>query len=240
MVMTTTNLLKKQAITKDESERAIYLDFESRGNSWGERLPSRHEPVLAGILCEHEYNWFVLNEKMRLSIHAAQEPFAGKGSKSTLKEFVQNLYNRAVRENRRIVYWSSAEREIFRQFGIDISLIGYDVRFPAKKKFKNRFKEFKKDEKAYKSAKKKYLQDKLRSRAHGLLALIAADNGLEKVSQYEAGKVGTKIAYIDRTKTFTSACKRKWTKLLKHNRHDCVATQYVLFNLLKPWSDDVS
>ena len=85
----------------------------------------------------------------------------------------------------------------------------------------------------------KKAKDKLRSKSFGLLTLFAAEVGLPRIAGYGAGKVGQWIRFFenqaqnkDAYEKWTPSAKRKLSSLIKHNKHDVEATQFVLKNIL--------
>lgn len=222
-------------IDADEAARALYLDFEGPGPSKAVKNPL---PVFAGLLCEDEYRPTVLDTRLDDAATARGLGFCG------LDEFLESLLKRARDENRRIVFWTSHEEELFQERGYPPGDIGFDVRIDAKQSdgLKTRFAQFKRDEKDWKDPKSaKSRKKKLRPKAFGLLTLLTETIGLPRSSGYGAGLVGKWIrTMLDQAEKKASyedwsrGGKGSLTKLIKHNEHDCIATEYLLNHLLDP------
>lgn len=216
-------------------QRAIYLDFESEGTK---RNGDQPPPVLGGAWIDSVYVPTLLHS----SLKSAAEAKVSQGWRhASLADYLQTMYEQAANENRRIVFFSSTERAIFKQHEIDITDQGFDLRKPAKdsKLYKKEWRDFKSDVKSYKDPSTSPTRKKqLRTKAHGLLTLIAQDLGLERPHSYNAGNIGSMIRYALKQAqskpdyaSWSSSGKRKLSLIVKHNMHDCLATQFVLEHL---------
>jgi hypothetical protein len=118
--------------------------------------------------------------------------------------------------------------------------IGFDVRVPAKAhpELKHYFREFRSNNKNIRGpGAAKTRKSALRIKAFGLLAIIADDLGLKRPASYGPGFIGkwlrtTQEQNQSKSETgydrWSPSSKRNTTKLLKHNEHDCRATEYLL------------
>ena len=226
--------MTNKMLTTEEIDRAIYLDFESEGKkNNGEQPP----PILGGTLIENVYTPTLLDPSLQ---HAAT--FKSWGH-SSLPDYLKAIYEQATEESRRIVFFSSTEFNIFMNHSIDISKIGFDLRGPAKQSplYKNVWKEFKKNDQLFRKPNTaKTTKRILRTKAFGLLTLIAADLGMPRPNGYGPGLTGDRIRYAmkqarDRNdfKSWSKGGKTKLTYIVKHNKHDCECTKYVLEHLVQ-------
>ena len=225
--------MNSRPITVQEAERALYLDFEGPGPSSKDKNPL---PLFAGVRCESKYTLAVLDKCLE---SLAQEREVGY---ETLDNFLSDLLARAREEDRRIVFWTSHEKNLFASRGYPPGDIGFDVKIPAKaSELGCYFSSFRKAVAAFKNPKTSKTRKKsLRPKAFGLLTLIAAEIGYPRPGDYGAGLVGKWVRHIlgqatrkDRYAVWTQGGKAAVTKLLKHNRHDCFATERVLIHLLE-------
>ena len=221
-------------LSTEEINRAIYLDFESKGKK---RDGTQPPPALGGTLIETVYKPTLLDPALQ---HAAT--FRSYGH-SSLKNYLTEIYEQATNETRRIIFFSSTEFNIFKNHSFDISEIGFDLRGPAKQSrlYTDVWKEFKKNERLFRNPNTaKTTKRTLRTKAFGLLTLIAADLGMPRPGAYGPGITGERIRYAlkqarekDDYKSWSRGGKTKLTCLVKHNKHDCKCTEYVLKDLAK-------
>ena len=209
-------------ISREEVERAIYLDFEGEGaRSFHAIAP---DPILAGILVDDAYEWTLLDDELGDVARFHEVPVI------ELPVYLEHLIDRARSEGRRIVYWTSHEAEVFEQHGFPPGRLGFDLKIPVKPHFRDAFAESKK---AYKKifGASTSMKKKLGPKAFGLCvqcARLACD--LAVPTDYGFGKVGDRIRYCKRQAkskdsyaSWSPGAKRKWTSLVKHNRKDCEA-----------------
>jgi hypothetical protein len=224
---------KNCPITSAEATRAIYLDFESPGRKKDGFDPP---PVLAGVLFDSRYESFVLRSEWRAVCVAKQLLCL------SLDEFLESILDLARSESRRIVYWSSNEDSLFHSRGYPPGEIGFDVIIPARKIewIKDRFTQFRADSKRFRSpATAKTVKARLRTITFGLLSLICKEAGFARPSGYGAGKVGKWIRHVTTQEgkinyeKWSPGGKAAFTKLAKHNEHDCRATEHLLGCLVK-------
>ena len=227
---------KNQPIDLAAARRALYLDFE--GNAPTNRQMADPPPVLAGVLCEGEYQLSIVDK----GLAALTEKDSGEdpGYECVcLDTFLEELVRRARDESRRIVFWTAHERDLFEERGYPPGEIGYDVRVEAKPHFTGDFQDYKARYREYvnpDTAKSKKKQ--LRPTAHGLLTQITATIGLDRPELYGAGLVGKWIKHMRKHskkgafQPWPRGAKAAASKLIKHNKHDCEATQFLLEHLL--------
>ena len=232
---------QNRPITPEEAQRALYLDFEGRGPSGGGPDPL---PLIAGISCEGEYTATALDISIEMIAERPDVDFL------PLDHFLGELLDQATSEERRIVFWTSHEKTLFTSRGYPPGDIGFDVRVPAKAhpELKHYFREFRSTNKKIRSAgTAKTTNRALRTKAFGLLAIIADDIGLKKPHSYGPGFVGKWLRTMqeqNRLKSGTGydrwsrGVKKNTTLLLKHNEHDCRATEYLLKWLLEDLAGD--
>ena len=223
-------------ITHEEAQRALYLDFEGRGPASGGPDPL---PLIAGIACEGEYTATALDLSIEMIAERPDVDFM------PLDHFLGELLDQAMFEERRIVFWTSHEKMLFTVRGYPPGHIGFDVRVPAKAhpKLKHYFREFRTANKKIRNAGvAKTTKSVLRTKAFGLLAIIADDLGLKRPANYGPGFVGKWLRTMQEQSRLKSGLgydrwspsgKRNTTKLLKHNEHDCRATEFLLKWLLE-------
>jgi hypothetical protein len=219
-------------LSTEEINRAIYLDFESKGKR---RDGTQPPPALGGTLIETVYKPTLLDPALQ---HAAT--FRSYGH-SSLKNYLTEIYEQATNETRRIIFFSSTEFNIFKNHSLDISEIGFDLRGPAKQSrlYINVWKEFKTNAQRFRNRNTARTTRKtLRPKAHGLLSLIADDLGMQRPVVYGAGLCGDRITnFMNQAEkkpdyeSWSSSGKRNLTQLVKHNKHDCECTKYVLEHL---------
>lgn len=226
------HLPSNSPMTNTQAHQAIYLDFESEGEKGsGEQPP----PVLGGVLVDGCYKPTLLHEDLMEAASVRHWGYA------MLNDYLHELQKQAMREERLIVYFSSAEKKIFEDAGIPTSNCGFDLRPFAKRSglFKTQWREFKNNEKKFCKPLAKTTKKQLQPKAHGLLSLLATSLGLPRPYSYGAGSVGKYIRYFMK-QAKTKGCYADWSKggktkltlLKKHNEHDCKSTQYVLEHIL--------
>ncbi|MEE3232526.1 MAG: hypothetical protein VX294_00035 [Candidatus Latescibacterota bacterium] len=228
---------KNHPITGKGVERAIYFDFEGLGPSKNNPDPP---PLLAGVLCEGDYQVFVLDTQLSDLTNEQEIRY------QSLEKFCSTVLSKARQEDRRLICWSWYDLEVFRNQNFPPENIGFDVKIPFDKERK-KDSTLKKVYQDYKKNKDKYRQKglaaatkkALRPKAHSLLTLVAAALGKPRPPSFGAGLVGkwlrSMIAQSQRQVPYQSwwpSAIKNVRKLLNHNRHDCCATKYVLKKLL--------
>ena len=223
-------------ITLEEAQRALYLDFEGRGPSGSGPDPL---PLVGGVCCEDNYTATAFDCSLDMISERHDVDFM------PLDHFLGELLDQAEFEERRIVYWTSHEKTLFTTRGYPPGEIGFDVRVPTRKhpELKEYFSEFRSNNKKIRApGAAKAAKIALRTQAYGLLAIITDDLGLKRPSSYGPGYVGKWLRTMQEQNQLKSGTgydrwspsgKRNTTKLLKHNEHDCRATEYLLNWLLE-------
>ncbi len=227
---------QNRPITPEEAQRALYLDFEGRGPSRADLDPL---PLIGGVCCESEYTATALDISVEMIAERPEVDFM------TLDHFLGELLDQATFEERRIVFWTSHEKTLFTSRGYPPGDTGFDVRVPTRKHpdLKDYFREFRSNNKKIRGpGAAKTTKSALRTKAFGLLAIIADDLGLKRPANYGPGFVGKWLRTMQEQNQSKSGTgydrwspsgKRNTTKLLKHNEHDCRATEYLIKWLLE-------
>jgi hypothetical protein len=219
--------VKNCPITKKEANRAIFLDFEGKGPSPSQDAPP---PVMAGFLFDGKYEWRILDRKFKDATRK------GEPTKYLpLEDFLKKFKEKAEDQGRRIVYWTSHEKQIFAEHGIDLGGIGFDLRVPVKLKYKTLFKEANEAHgQLFDHHMNNAQMNALRKKAFGLCVQCATEcakrNGIEfKIpNSYGFGKVGEWISYRENCKYWTKSAKKKWSWLVNHNETDCRAMELLI------------
>lgn len=218
----------------EQARRAIYLDFEGEGQRRnGEQPP----PILGGVRVDGVYAPTLLHPN--LSDAAKSRGWAHV----SLPNYLAAIHNQAVFENRKIVFFTSKEFELFKGHDVDISNSGFDLRVPAKrsKLYGDVWREFKGNERRFRSADvSRSAKKKIQTRSFGLLSLIAQEIGMQRPHSYGAGKIGewvrTVLGQAGSKSTYDAwsrSGKGNLTHIVNHNEHDCKATQFVLDHLIR-------
>ena len=214
-------------LTEQQIEKAIYLDFEGPGSSQSNPDP---EPILIGMLCENKYEVVVHGKDFESWANEKEFEFL------PLSQLAESVYQRAKAEKRHIVHWSSHEPSVFARYGVFLNDMGFDVKKPAKKIFRKRFRQFKKDQKEFRNPNTAITKKKqLRSQAFSLLTLIAHDElKFPRPASFGAGYVGKWIRGMlkqadikEEYQQWSKSVKTYAAKLVNHNKHDCQATRHV-------------
>ena len=225
--------MRNHPISLDEAKRALYLDFEGPGSSKSAPDPL---PLIAGVRCEGQYQATALDPALSTLADRPNVDYM------PLDGFLDELLSWAQFEKRRIVFWTSHEKNLFIARGYPPGVIGFDAKIPTRNHsvLRHHFDEFKENTKRYRSSTTaKTTKTALRSKAYGLLTLIAADLGLPRPNGYGPGYVGKWIrSMVEQAKkkdsydVWSPGVKKATTRLLKHNQHDCEATEFVLHYVL--------
>ena len=227
---------QNRPITREEAQRALYLDFEGRGPSGADPDPL---PLIGGVCSEGEYTATALDISIEMIAERPDIDFM------PLDHFLGELLDQATSEERRIVFWTSHEKTLFTSRGYPPGDIGFDVRVPARKHpdLKDYFRKFRSNNKKIRGpGAAKTTKSALRTKAFGLLAIIADDLSLKRPANYGPGFVSKWLRTMQEQNQLKSgtgydrwspSSKRNTTKLLKHNEHDCRATEYLIKWLLE-------
>jgi len=214
---------KNHPISLKEAKEAIFLDFEGRGKAT--RNSPDPPPVIAGVLCEEEYSWTLLDPAFSdAAMHHGCETLL-------LPAFLKSL----IDSGRRIVYWTSHEEKVFEKHGFPPEKQGFDLKIPVRPHFKALFKASREARNTYKSL-RGAKQKKAIQIAFGLCVQCATRHGLTYSTSYGKGKIGGWINYAakhggipkDSYEAWTKSAKTKWTKIIEHNRKDCEAMKLLL------------
>jgi len=214
---------RTRLLTKQQVERAIYLDFEGRASS--KRGAAAPDATFAGFTQEGKHSFVVLDERFKGAADAKG------GSFEPLAEFAARLIDRAREEERIIIHWSSREAQVFEDQELPLGHAGFDLLGPTKKAMRHVFRDHREAQKELKRASSKTARKKVSvRRLYGQCVRCAEEHGREVPSSYGWGKVGQWIrdceaqagrAYSD----CSPGVKKKWSKLLSHNRLDCRAME---------------
>jgi hypothetical protein len=184
-------LQSEKKISKVEVERAIYIDFEGF---------MKHPPSLIGIMCENDFWQVVLTEDLILAAQAKNIKFDDG------KNVISNLILRAINEDRKIVAYSSFEKEqCYRWYDLDISSVYVNANLVARSWKKI----------AFPQEKVSGLKDYLK-----LINYPRGDHLGIKQSTQRIQTVAEAIIKKGSYESLTKIQKGKWTKLLDHNKID--------------------
>jgi hypothetical protein len=201
------SLPSEKRINKAEADRAFYIDFEGF---------VKEAPAMIGILVENHFEQIVLDAKFR-GAAAYKDPMTVMSGESV----ISNLLSRSLAEDRKIVAFSTLEKEqCMRWYGVNISQSYVNAksvagRWARKVSPKIRCRTLKDFE---------VLSGYERSRDTGYRkntsCLNAALRDLERYGELQ-----------------NTAPKKHWTNLRKHNRQDVEAMKHIL---LVTFSSDLS
>lgn len=197
-------LQSEKTISISEAERAIYIDFEG----FSEKAPS-----LIGIQCEDKFWQVVLTDDLALAA-AAKDILVCDG-----KQVISDLFNRARSEHRKIVAYSSFEKEqCYKWYQIDISSAYVNANLVAK-------------------SWKKVAHPKIRvSGLKDYLKLVNYPRGDYlgiKQSTQRIASVSEMLAKRNSFDALTPVVKAKWTKLLEHNKIDVEGMKFLVLRTLE-------
>ena len=221
-------------ITTEEIDRAIYLDFESKGKKPNKEQPP---PAFGGTLIEGIYTPTLLDPDL---VHAAH---ANEWDHATVTESLQSIQDQANAEGRRVVFFNSSELTSLNAHGVDLSGSGFDLREHAKASglYKNVWATFDESERRFTDPDTaQATRDELRTKGFDLITLIAQELGMQRPESYGAGKTGARIRYALKHasskhdyESWSPGAKRKLMQAINHNEHDCRAIHFVLGHLAK-------
>ena len=228
-------------LNDEQARRAIYLDFESEGQT---RSGDHPPPILGGVRVDGVYAPTLLHPSL------GGAPKSRGWAHVPLPDYLAAIHDRADFENRKIVFFTSTESDLFNNQDIDIANSGFDLRGPAKRSglYRDVWEEFKSNRRRFRSSDtSQSARRNIRTGSFGLLSLIAEQAGMQRPQSYGAGKIGrwirTVLEQADRKSSYdlwSPGGKRKLTSIVKHNEHDCKATQFVLEHLLRSGPTSVS
>jgi len=221
-------------ITTEEIDRAIYLDFESKGKRPNKDQPP---PVLCGTVIEGIYTPTLLHPDLT---HASR---ANEWGHATLADNCESIQQQANAENRRIVFFSSEELTSLNDHGVEFLKSGFDLREHAQASglYQDAWTTFDESQRRFTDPDTaQATRDELRTKGFDLITLIAQELGMQRPESYGAGKTGARIRYAlkhasskDDYESWSPGAKRKLMQAVDHNQHDCRAIHFVLDHLAK-------
>ena len=189
----TETLVSEKTITKQDAERAIYIDFEGF---------EAREPSLIGVSIDSHFEQVILSISLRSAAKAK-----GLAIRDG-KEYLNELFNLAIKENRKIVAFSSHEKEqCHKWYGLNISQVYVNANLISKAWYRKTYplpREKITGLKDYLKLIGVYRGDYLGVR-QTTQRIKAVEDMLERKGEYEL---------------LTRVNKAKWTKLLEHNKID--------------------
>jgi len=195
-------LPSEKSITYAEAVRAIYIDFEGF---------EARDPSLIGILIDDHFEQVILSNTLESAAKA-------KGLVYRLgKDLLLEIHQRAIKEHRKIVAYSSHEKEqCYKWYGLDISAVYVNANLLAKNWYK-----------------KTYAAPRIKiSGLKDYLKLIGYDRGdylgVKQTTQ-RIKAVEDMLARKGEYELLTPVSKAKWTKLLEHNKIDVLGMKKLVF-----------
>jgi hypothetical protein len=199
-------LKPESMISQNEAERAIYIDFEGFEDA---------SPSLLGILVGESFEQVVFDNRLSLAAKAKRLP------SETLQECISRLQTRSTAESRLIIAYSQHEKNVIRNFAnVDLTGSYRDARMILKR-WKNSchrhapisgwgLKDF--------FTFMNYPRGTYLGERKTTSRLKAVADMLEKKGSYEL---------------LTPVVKAKWTKLLEHNKIDCMGMRDLILHAAK-------
>lgn len=208
-------------ISPGEIERAIHLDFEGFKDA---------PPVMASVLVDGRTDTVVFED---IAPELAEAARATDLRTTTLDSWVRELFERSVRESRWIAAFSSRERLVLEECGLDPDEIGerhLDVRPLGLAWRKRHHPEVDRAVKARRRRRRE--RGEFDAGRENSLSSLASLAGIEPPPMYGAGRVTARLRAVigqiaDRGsyEAITPIAKSKWRNLLTHNRWDCDASR---------------
>ena len=181
------------SLTSEMVKRAIYIDFEG---FWGQA------PSLIGVAIGARFYQVALNEGLRLAAAAKKIPVRSGD------RLVRDLLERAVREERRIVAFSSCEKRICRDYyRLDLAPVYTDANRVVKTWVAKAYPELKRRPKSLKAY--------LRLIGYPRAACLGERQAAQRIRAVR-GMCERRGSY----EALTGCVKAKWTKLLEYNKVD--------------------
>ena len=181
------------SLTSEMVKRAIYIDFEG---FWGQA------PSLIGVAIGSKFYQVVLDEGLRLAAGAKVIPVRSGD------RLVGDLLERAMREKRRIVAFSSCEKRICRDYyRLDLSPVYADANRIVKSWAAHAYPELKRRPKSLKAY--------LRLIGYPRAACLGERQAAQRIRAVK-GMCMRRGSY----EALTGCVKAKWTKLLEYNKVD--------------------
>lgn len=183
----------ERSLTSKMVKRAIYIDFEG----FMDKAPS-----LIGVAIGSKFYQVVFDEGLRLAAAAKKIPVRPGD------ELVKALFERAMREHRRIVAFSPCEKRICRKYyELDLSPVYADANRIVKKWIAKAYPELKRRPKSLKA----YLR---------LIGYERATCLGERQAAQRIRAVRGMCLRRGSYEALTGCAKAKWTKLLEYNKID--------------------
>ena len=181
------------SLTSGMAKRAIYIDFEGfLGKA----------PSLIGVAIGSKFYQVALDEGLRLAAVAKKIPVRSGD------ELVRDLFERAVREKRRIVAFSSCEKRICRDYyRLDLAPVYADANRVVKAWAAKAYPELKHRPKSLKAY--------LRLIGYPRASCLGERQAAQRIRAVR-GMCANRGAY----EALTGCVKAKWTKLLEYNKVD--------------------
>jgi len=186
------------------AERAIYIDFEGFTDQ---------TPALIGILIDDQFEQVVLDPRLQQAAEAKHLRVVSQVA------IIKEVVNRANSEKRQIVAYTQHEKNVVHRFAnIDVTGPYRDARMIAMRWRRRPFETGNTDRTL-----KNYLK---------AIGFIRGAYLGERLSTTRLGEV---IKMLDERTTYdnlTAVKKAKWTKLLSHNRIDCLGMKALVLHSL--------
>jgi hypothetical protein len=208
-------------ITKGQAAVAIYIDFEGTMND---------PPSLLGILIRgsrgDSFRQVALDYSFQ-GLPALPEANDGALAHSTVEETIEALLGLAEESNLMFVAWSTRELQVVKESDLSADL---------KRRFENRHINAITIAKRWRSR----FYPKVTFESSGRIRRNALHNYMQLIDYdipraYGPGNAASRIkdvkGQMERRETFdqmTPVAKGKWTKLLRHNQHDCSGMRAVI------------
>ena len=194
-------LSSERKLTIAEAKRAIYIDFEGF---------MYQAPSLVGIECEDEFKQIIFSKNLELAAKAKGLEVANG------KEVIASLLLKAQAEGRKIIAYSSFEKEqCWEWYQTDISQIYVNANLIAK--------DWKKV--AHPNVRIKGLKDFLK-----LVGYSRGDHLGIKQSTQRIDSVAKMLLKRGDYDSLTKVVKAKWTKLLDHNKIDVEGMKFLMLS----------
>jgi hypothetical protein len=209
---------RESLITKEESEKAIYIDFEGFQDK---------SPTLIGCWCDGSFSQIVFDPVLKPAAKA-------KGlSVREAKQATEDLLRWATAQNRRIIAYTQHEKRLASSyFGVDLSPVYADARMIAKKWLAHLKKRHVNWKEEYPHWDIEYgLKDFFELTGYDRPSYLGKQKSTKRIRDVTNMLVKRNCHY----ERLTHTTKGKWTKLLKHNEHDVIGMRYVIEKTLSDY-----
>lgn len=195
---------REAALSVSEAQQAIYIDFEGFEDK---------PPSMIGVFVGEAFEQVVFDPALHLAAEHSNMMFV------EACVFLQALVGKAQTERRRIVAYSSHEKNVFQSFfGIDIQGVYADARLIAKRLRIGLPKDM---------PKPKGLKDYLELIGYYRPKVLG-----ERQTTQRLRAVADQLARKKNFEELTPTVKSKWSKVLSHNRHDVFGMREVVLKAL--------